>query len=112
MNRGVLAVLALVFIAAGLVLGLRTIHAGDVDCGSVLAPSNAGAEQADFSEEIGGTLEGAAPDEDTTNNQAACASARSDAKPLAYGGLGLGAIALLATFVVPSGTSSAQRRTS
>ncbi len=102
-----LAALAVAFVVAGLVFGFRSVSAGGVSCGSVLSPSSAEAQRADFGEEIGGTLSGATPDSDTTNNQDACDSAVGDAKPLAYGGLGIGAVALIAAMVV-----SPARRTS
>lgn len=103
--RAILLILAGVLVAAGLFLGLRTISAGGVECGSVLSPSSEAAEMADMGEEIAGTLEGATPDDELNSNQSSCDSAVGDAKPLAYGALGLGVLALLLSFVVPAAGS-------
>lgn len=96
--RQVLVALAAVFVIAGIVLGMRNISSDDVSCGSAFSPSSSAARIADGAEEVAGTLEGATPDTDNSN-QDACDSAVSDAKPFAYGALGLGAIALIGGFV-------------
>ena len=111
--RAVLLALGAVLLAAGLFLGLRTVSVGDIGCGSVLSPSDSEAALADSGEAIVGTLEGATPDEDPDNNQAACSDAVGDAKPLAYGALGLGALSIIVSFVAspsrPEGKASIWR---
>ena len=105
-QRQLLAALATVFIIGGLIFGFKTVSTDGVSCGSVLSPSSAEAQQADNNEEIVGTLSGATPDADTDNNATACDSAVGDAKPLAYGGLALGAVALIASLVVSTERST------
>ena len=104
--RQLLGSLAAILIVAGLVLGFKTVSTDGVSCGSAFSPSSAEARQADNNEEIVGTLAGATPDTDADNNATACDSAVGDAKPLAYGGLALGAVALIASLVVSSERST------
>lgn len=99
-SRATLLGLSALLIVIGAFLGFRTVAVDDISCGSVFSPSSEEAERADFGEELGGTLQGATPDEDTSNNARACDDAVGNAKPLAYGALGLGVLALLLAFVV------------
>lgn len=92
--RNILLALGAILLAAGLFLGLRTISAGSLDCGSVLAPSDSDAAFM----EIGAQAVGSDPGQFT----AACNASRSDAKPLAYGALGLGVLAGLLAVVAPA----------
>lgn len=87
--RQTLLALSAALVVAGLVLGLGGLSADGEKCGSVLSPQNGGVQIADA---ISGD----------DSHQQACDDAIGNAKPLAYGALGLGALALIVSFVAPT----------
>lgn len=86
-SRWVVLFLAGLFLVAGVVVGYTSVSVGVDNCGSLFGDK----KDLTFTDAIEGS-----------DRQQKCASAINDKKPMAYGGLGLAAIALIATFVVPA----------
>ena len=100
--------IAAVLVIAGLSFGLSAASAGRADCGSVLR-GGGNAEIVDGGEQLAGTLQGATPDTDATNNQDACRDALDDKKIPTFGLLGIGLLAAIGAVAMPAATAGEKR---
>jgi|GEM_PF-6679798 len=85
-RNAAVALLGGLAIAAGLLLGFTAV--GD-DCGSALAPDYSASQMQDGLGPFGG-------------HETDCRDAVSSRRPIAYGALGFGALAVLMSFAIPS----------
>ncbi|RYE42585.1 MAG: hypothetical protein EOP24_32110 [Hyphomicrobiales bacterium] len=105
--RNILLVAAAALIATGMFLGLRSLELSDyvdpVACGSAFSPSLDAARANDraYATEVDEAA-GANIDAETTEAQDECGEAVDSRRPLAYGALGLGGVALIASIVASS----------